>query len=60
MNALYLQTSNSNFRREWSVWYPVIFEVGLVVSYIAMAGIASSGYVEGRLRKMLKGNKHPY
>jgi len=25
-----------------------------------MVGIASSGYVEGRLRKMFKGNKHPY
>jgi hypothetical protein len=38
----------------------VVFAAGLVVFYIAMVGIASSGYVEDRLRKMLKGNKHPY
>jgi cytochrome b len=36
------------------------FAVGLVVFYIVMVGIASSGYVEDRLRKMFKGNKHPY
>ncbi len=36
------------------------FAVGLVVCYIAMVGIASSGYVEDLLRKMFKGNKHPY
>jgi cytochrome b len=36
------------------------FAVGLVVFYIAMVGIASSGHVEDRVRKMLKGNKHPY
>ncbi|MFY9951632.1 hypothetical protein [Bradyrhizobium sp.] len=36
------------------------FAVGLVAFYIAMVGIASSGYVEDRLRKLLRGNKHPY
>jgi cytochrome b len=36
------------------------FAVGLVAFYIAMVGIASSGYVEDRVRKMFKGNKHPY
>jgi cytochrome b len=36
------------------------FAVGLVVFYIAMVGIASSGHIEDRLRKLLKGNKHPY
>ena len=35
------------------------FAVGLVVFYIAMVGIASSGHIEDRLRKLLKGNKHP-
>ena len=36
------------------------FTVGLVVLFVAMVGIASSGYVEDRARKMLKGNKRPY
>jgi cytochrome b len=36
------------------------FAVGLVAFYIAMVAIASSGYVEDRVRKMFKGNKHPY
>lgn len=36
------------------------FAVGLVVFYLAMVGIASSGHVEDRLRKMFGGNKHPY
>ena len=36
------------------------FAVGLVAFYIAMVGIASSGYVEDRVRKMFKGNKHRY
>jgi len=36
------------------------FAVGLVIFYIAMVGIASSAYVEDRVRKMLRGNKHPY
>lgn len=35
------------------------FAVGLVAFYIAMVGIASSGYVEDRVRKMFKGPKHP-
>ncbi len=36
------------------------FAVGLVALYIAMVGIASSGHIEDRLRKLLKGNKRPY
>jgi glycerol uptake facilitator-like aquaporin len=36
------------------------FAVGLVIFYIAMVGVASSGYVEDRVRKMLKANKPPY
>ncbi len=36
------------------------FAVGLVVFYVAMVGIASSGYVEDHLRKLFRGNKHPY
>jgi cytochrome b len=36
------------------------FAVGLVVFYIVMVGIASSGHVENRLRNLLKGNKRPY
>jgi cytochrome b len=36
------------------------FAVGLVAPYIAMVGIACSGYVEDRVCKMLKGNKHPH
>jgi cytochrome b len=36
------------------------FAVGLVVFYIAMVGIASSRYIEDRLRRKLKGNKPPY
>jgi cytochrome b len=35
------------------------FTVGLVGFYIAMVGIASSGYVEDRVRRMLRGNRHP-
>jgi cytochrome b len=35
------------------------FTVGLVVFYLAMVGIASSGHIEDRLRKMFGGNKHP-
>jgi cytochrome b len=34
------------------------FAVGLVVFYIAMMGIASSGYIEDLLRRMFRGNKH--
>lgn len=33
------------------------FTVGLVVFYIAMVGIASSGYVEDRVRRMLRGSR---
>lgn len=33
------------------------FAVGLVAFYVAMAGIASSGHIEDRLRKMFGGNK---
>jgi cytochrome b len=36
------------------------FAVGLIVFYIAMVGIASSRYIEDRLRRKLKGNKPPY
>jgi len=36
------------------------FAVGLVAFYVAMVGIASSGHIEDRLRKMFGGNKHPY
>jgi cytochrome b len=36
------------------------FAVGLVALYVVMVGIASSGHVEDRLRKMFKGNKNPY
>jgi hypothetical protein len=36
------------------------FAVGLVVIYVAMVGIASSGHIEARLRRMRGGNKHPY
>ncbi len=36
------------------------FAVGLVVIYVAMVGIAASGYIEDRLRRMRGGNKHPY
>jgi cytochrome b len=32
------------------------FAVGLVVFYVAMVGIASIGYVEGRVRNSFKGN----
>jgi len=32
------------------------FAVGLVVFYVAMVGIASIGYVEGRVRNLFKGN----
>jgi cytochrome b len=36
------------------------FVVGLVVVFVVMVGIASSGYVEDLVRKKLKGNKRPY
>ena len=36
------------------------FAVGLVAFYVAMVGIASSGHIEDRLRKMFGANKHPY
>ena len=36
------------------------FTVGLVFLFVAMVGIASSGYIEERVRKMLKSNKRPY
>ena len=36
------------------------FTVGLVVFYLAMVGIASSGHIEDRLRKMFGGDKRPY
>ena len=36
------------------------FAVGLVVIYVAMVGIAASGHIEDRLRRMRGGNKHPY
>jgi small-conductance mechanosensitive channel len=36
------------------------FAVGLVAFYIAMVGIASSGYLEDRVRKLFKGNRRPY
>lgn len=35
------------------------FAVGLVVFYVVMVGIASSGYIEDRLRKLFKGNRRP-
>jgi cytochrome b len=34
------------------------FTVGLVLFYIVMVGVASSGRVEDRLRRLLKGNNH--
>jgi cytochrome b len=36
------------------------FALGLVVFHVAMVGIASSGYIEDHLRKLFRGNKHPY
>jgi cytochrome b len=36
------------------------FAVGLVVLYVVMVAIASSGYVEHRLRNIFRGHKHPY
>jgi len=36
------------------------FAVGLVALYVAMVGIAGSGHIEDRLRKMFGGNKRPY
>jgi cytochrome b len=36
------------------------FAVGLVAFYVAMVGIASSGHIEERLRKIFGGNKRPY
>jgi cytochrome b len=33
------------------------FAVGLIAFYVAMVIIASSGYVDDRVRKMLAGNK---
>jgi len=36
------------------------FAVGLVAFYVAMVGIASSGHIEDRLRKMFGGNRRPY
>jgi hypothetical protein len=35
------------------------FAVRLVVFYIAMVGIASSGHIEDRLRRMFGGDKRP-
>jgi cytochrome b len=36
------------------------FAVGLVALYVAMVGIAGSGHIEDRLRKMFGGDKRPY
>ena len=36
------------------------FAVGLVAFYVAMIGLASSGHIEDRLRKMFGGHKRPY
>jgi len=36
------------------------FAVGLVAFYVVMVGIASSGHIEDRLRKLFGGGKHPY
>jgi cytochrome b len=36
------------------------FAVGLVAFYVVMVSIASSGHIEGRLRKMFGGDKRPY
>jgi len=38
----------------------VYFTVALVVVYVAMVGIASSGPIEDRLRKMFGGQRRPY
>jgi hypothetical protein len=38
----------------------VYFAVGLVAFYVAMVGVASSGHIEDRMRKIFGGNKHPY
>ncbi len=35
------------------------FAVGLVAFYVVMVGIAGSGHIEDRLRKMFGGNKRP-
>jgi cytochrome b len=36
------------------------FAVGLVAFYVVMVGIASSGHIEDRLRKLFGGGKRPY
>jgi hypothetical protein len=36
------------------------FAVGLVAFYVVMVGIASSGHIEGRLRRMFGGDKRSY
>jgi FtsH-binding integral membrane protein len=36
------------------------FAVGLIVPYVVMVGIASSGSIEGRLRKIFAGSKRPF
>jgi hypothetical protein len=36
------------------------FALGLVALHVAMVGIASSGHIEDRLRKMFGLNKRPY
>jgi hypothetical protein len=36
------------------------FAVGLVAFYVAMIGLASSGHIEDRLRKMFGGDERPY
>lgn len=36
------------------------FTLGLVVFYLAMVGIAGSGHLEDRLRRLFKGNRHRY
>jgi cytochrome b561 len=53
-----------------SVWGPTridemhevaaYFAVGLIVPYIVMVGVASSGSIEGRLRRMFAGSKRPF
>lgn len=35
------------------------FAVGLVALHVAMVGIASSGHIEDRMRKIFGGSKHP-
>jgi cytochrome b len=36
------------------------FTVGLVLLYVAMVGIASSNYIEDRVRKLFWGDKHTF